>query len=54
VETIAIKYSKYANSLDKLFKNYSLASFKKNLNNPKKFVNKEFDMDKMPKNLDKL
>lgn len=43
VETIPIKYSKYAYNLDKVFKSYSLENLKKNLNNPKKYKIGEFD-----------
>ena len=44
IETIKAKYSKYALSLDKLFKNYSLETFKKSLNNPKKYSYKEYEI----------
>ncbi len=43
VKIIPVKYSKYAYSLDKIFKSNSLETLKKNLNNPKKFRFKEFD-----------
>jgi len=38
-----IKYSKYAGSLDKLFKAYSLEHLKKSLNSPKKYKFNEFE-----------
>ena len=45
MQTIKIKYSKVAHNLDKLFKNYSLETFKKNINNPKKYILREFQID---------
>jgi hypothetical protein len=45
VEIIPKKFSKYAHSLEKLFKNYSLETLKKNINNPRKVSIREFDLD---------
>lgn len=54
VEIIHKKFSKYAHSLDKLFKNYSLETFKKSINNPKKLSIREFDLDyKLNNRIDK-
>ena len=43
VPVFPIKYSKYAGSLDKLFKAYSLEHLKKSLNSPKKYKFNEFE-----------
>jgi len=43
IDPIQIKYSKYAHSLDKIFKNQSLETFKFNMKHPKKYTTKEFD-----------
>lgn len=43
---IPIKYSKYAVSLDKVFKNQSLESLHYNLKHPKAFKIKDFNFDK--------
>ena len=42
VDTIPIKYSRYAYSLDKVFKSNSLENLKKKLKNPKKYKISEF------------
>ena len=41
---IKIKYSKYAISLDKIFKNSSVEQFHHNLKNPKKLRKIQLDM----------
>jgi len=52
---IPIKYSKYAMSLDKVFKNQSLESLHINLKNPKKLVIKSFDLSRIEgKNVENL
>jgi hypothetical protein len=38
-----MKYSKYAHSLDKLFKNQSLETFKYNIKHPKRYATREFE-----------
>ena len=43
IDPIQIKYSKYAHSLDKIFKNQCLESFKFNMKHPKKYTAKEFE-----------
>ena len=50
INPIQIKYSKYAHSLDKLFKNQSLESFQYNSKNPKKYQTKEFDTNQNDEN----
>ena len=40
INPIMIKYSKYALSLDKVFKNKCLATFQYNFKNPKRFFSK--------------
>lgn len=42
IKPIQNKYSKYAHSLDKIFKNHSLEAFQHSLKNPKSFKTKEF------------
>ncbi len=39
------KFSKYAYSLDKVFKNQSLESFQQNILNPKKYQSKELELN---------
>lgn len=43
IDPIKIKYSKYAHSLDKIFKNQSLEAFQYNMKHPKTYTTKEFE-----------